>query len=99
MSSRGTTTWLATSPVTRTATACGGSSARRVPFAEIGCTKDYPGTWAEYRIYEGGYTQVMRRVGSPGAFDWAEQTPGLYEGVYRDYALGPLEHRCFTEQF
>ena len=24
--------------------------------------KDYPGAWAEYRVYEGGYTQVMRRV-------------------------------------
>jgi crotonobetainyl-CoA:carnitine CoA-transferase CaiB-like acyl-CoA transferase/predicted phosphodiesterase len=23
------------------------------PFAEVGCTKDYPGAWAEYRVYEG----------------------------------------------
>jgi predicted phosphodiesterase len=73
--------------------------ARRVPFAEIACTKDYPGAWAEYRIYEGGYTQLVRRVGAPDAFAWAERTRGLYEGVYRDYALGPLEHRCFTERF
>jgi 3',5'-cyclic-AMP phosphodiesterase len=73
--------------------------ARRVPFAEIGCTKDYPGAWAEYRVYEGGYTQVMRRVAAGDAFAWAERTRGLYEGVYRDYALGPLEQRCFTERF
>ena len=73
--------------------------ARRVPFGEIGCTKDYPGAWAEYRVYEGGYTQVMRRVTASDAFAWAERTRGLYEGVYRDYALGPLEHRCFTESF
>ncbi len=73
--------------------------ARRVPFAEVGCTKDYPGAWAEYHIYEGGYTQMVRRVAAPDAFAWAEKTRVLYEGVYRDYALGPLEHRCFTELF
>jgi len=73
--------------------------ARRVPFAEIGCTKDYPGAWAEYRIYEGGYTQVVRRAPAPDAFAWAERTRAMYEGAYRDYALGPLEHRCFTESF
>jgi Icc protein len=73
--------------------------ARGVPFVEVGCTKDYPGAWAEYRIYEGGYTQTVRRVAAPDAFSWAEKTRVLYEGVYRDYALGPLEHRCFTEVF
>ncbi len=36
-----------------------------VPFVEVACAKDYPGAWAEYRIYEGGYTQVMRRVAAP----------------------------------
>jgi 3',5'-cyclic-AMP phosphodiesterase len=73
--------------------------ARRVPFAEVGCTKDYPGAWAEYRVHEGGYAQVVRRVGVPDAFAWAERTRGMYEGAYRDYALGPLEHRCFAERF
>jgi predicted phosphodiesterase len=73
--------------------------ARGVPFAEIGCTKDYPGVWAEYRVYEGGYTQVVHRVAAPDAFSWAEHTRGMYEGSYRDYALGPLEHRCFTQRF
>jgi predicted phosphodiesterase len=73
--------------------------ARGVPFAEIACTKDYPGAWAEYRIYEGGYTQVVRRVAEPAAFDWAELTRRMFAGVYRDYALGSLVDRCFTEEF
>jgi predicted phosphodiesterase len=68
-------------------------------FGEVAAAKDYPGAWAEYRVYEGGYTQVMRRAGAPAAFAWAERTRGLYEGVYRDYALGPIEHRCFTQRF
>lgn len=73
--------------------------ARRVPFAEVGCTKDYPGAWAEYRIYEGGYTQVMRRVTAPAAFAWAERCRSMIQGLYGELVLGPLEHRCFAERF
>jgi hypothetical protein len=71
----------------------------RVPFAEVGCTKDYPGVWAEYRIYDGGYTQVMRRVTAPAAFDWAERCRFMIQGIYGELVLGPLEHRCFTVEF
>jgi predicted phosphodiesterase len=74
--------------------------ARDVPFVEIGCTKDYPGAWAEYRIYEGGYTQLYRRVTTdPVALAWAELTRAMFLGLYRDYALGPLEWRCFTQVY
>ena len=73
--------------------------ATRVPCCEIACTKEYPGAWAEYRIHEGGYSQVVRRVTAPDAFDWAERTRVIYAGLYRDYALGPLDWRCFTQRF
>jgi Icc protein len=72
---------------------------RNVPFVEVACAKDYPGAWAEYHVHEGGYTQVVRRVTAPDAFAWAEKTRGMFAGVYTDYALGPLEHRCFTQRF
>ena len=72
---------------------------RDVPFCEIACTKDYPGAWGEYRVYEGGYTQVVRRTTSAAAMAWAEKTRDMFAGLYRDYALGPVEHRCFTETF
>lgn len=75
------------------------AAARRVPFAEVACTKDYPGAWAEYRVYEGGYTQVMRRVRAPAAFDWAEECRTMIQGVYGELVLGSIEHRCFTERF
>ncbi len=65
------------------------AAARGRPFAEVGCTKDYPGAWAEYRVYEGGYTQVMRRVQAPDAFDWAERCR-FSAGPPR----GPLLHRA-----
>jgi predicted phosphodiesterase len=72
---------------------------RDVPFVEVACTKDYPGAWAEYRIYEGGYTQVMRRVSDPDACDWSETARSMIQGIYRDLVLGPIEARCFTYMF
>jgi predicted phosphodiesterase len=74
-------------------------SARDVPFCEVACTKDYPGAWAEYRVHEGGYTQVVHRVTAPAAFDWAELTRGMYLGVYGELARGALPARCFTQVF
>jgi 3',5'-cyclic-AMP phosphodiesterase len=75
------------------------AQARDVPFCEIACTKDYPGAWGEYRVYEGGYTQMVRRTSAPDALAWTEKTRGMFAGLYREYALGPLEHRCFTVLF
>ena len=74
-------------------------TARNVPITEIACVKDYPGAWAEYRVYEGGYTQVTRRIATPEAMAWTEKTRGMFAGLYRDYALGSLGDRCFTQAF
>jgi Icc protein len=70
-----------------------------VPFVEVACTKDYPGSWGEYRVYGGGYTQMVRRLSAPAAMAWSEKTRGMFGGLYRDYALGPLGDRCFTVRF
>jgi 3',5'-cyclic AMP phosphodiesterase CpdA len=75
------------------------ASARSVPFVEVACAKDYPGAWAEYRVYEGGYTQEVHRVTSPAAFDWAEATRRMYLGAYTEYARGDLAARCFSQAF
>jgi Icc protein len=73
--------------------------ARDVPFVEVACTKDYPGGWGEYRVYEGGFTQMVRRAAAPDAMAWSEKTRHMFAGLYRDYALGPLDDRCFTVRF
>ena len=73
--------------------------ARDVPIVEVACVKDYPGSWAEYRVYEGGYVQVVRRVAAPAARAWTEKTRGMFAGLYPDYALGAIEDRCFAEPF
>ena len=66
-----------------------------VPFAEVSCVKDFPGAWAEYRIYEGGALQVFRRISSPDALAWTERTKVMFAGLYESYAFGSLEDRCF----
>ena len=70
-----------------------------VPCVEVACTKDYPGAWAEYRVYEGGYTQVMRRVAAPAAREWSELGRTMIQGIYRDLVLGTIDDRCFTQLF
>lgn len=70
-----------------------------VPSVEIGCVKDFPGTWAEYRVHEGGVMQVVHRISSPEALAWSERCRFLYSdfGVdYESYALGSLADRCFV---
>ncbi|MGO9875310.1 MAG: metallophosphoesterase [Acidimicrobiia bacterium] len=74
-------------------------AARRVPIVEVACVKDYPGVWAEYRVYEGGYTQLVRRIAAPAAMAWTELTRTMFGGLYRDYALGAQPDRCFTHLF
>jgi predicted phosphodiesterase len=66
-----------------------------VPFVEVACVKDFPGTWAEYRVFEGGVLQVHRRLSSPDALSWSERCRALYGGAYPWYAFGELDDRCF----
>jgi 3',5'-cyclic AMP phosphodiesterase CpdA len=66
-----------------------------VPWVEVACVKDYPGTWAEYRVYEGGILQIHRRISSPEALRWTEQTRHMFDGAYAGYALGDIDDRCF----
>ncbi|MEO6318379.1 MAG: metallophosphoesterase [Acidimicrobiales bacterium] len=66
------------------------------PWAEVACVKDYPGTWAEYRVFDGGVLQVHRRISTPDALAWTEQTRQMFAGLYAGYAFGDLADRCFA---
>lgn len=69
------------------------------PSIEVGCVKDFPGTWAEYRVYAGGVMQIVHRISTPEALAWSERCRFLYAdfGVdYESYALGSLTDRCFA---
>lgn len=69
-----------------------------VPYVEVACVKDFPGSWAEYRVYEGGVLQVHHRISTPDALAWSEQCRGLYGNLldYVDYALGTVDQHSFA---
>jgi Icc protein len=66
------------------------------PWAEVACVKDFPGGWAEYRVFEGGVLQVFHRIRRPDALAWTERTRGMFGGLYPQYAFGSLADRCFV---
>jgi len=71
------------------------SATGEVPWVEVSATKDYPGAWAEYRVFDGGILQVLRRIADPAALAWTDRTRVMYAGLYADYAFGALADRCF----
>ena len=76
-----------------------GALRAHIPTVEIGCVKDFPGTWAEYRVHEGGVMQVVHRVSTPEALTWSNRCRHLYADFgtdYQTYAMGTLAERCFV---
>ena len=71
------------------------NATRDVPWVEVAAVKDFPGAWAEYRVFEGGILQIFRRISAPEALAWSEKTRDMYAGLYFDYAFGELSDRCF----
>lgn len=67
-----------------------------VPYVEVACVKDYPGSWAEYRVFEGGILHVHRRISAPEALAWSNRCRDIYPIDYETYALGRLEDRCLA---
>jgi len=64
--------------------------------AESGSTKDFPGTWTGYVVYEGGVLQVTRRVLAEGAMGWTEQGRRVLGGLWGVWSPGVRSHRCFS---
>jgi len=72
------------------------SATRDVPWVEVAAVKEFPGMWAEYRVYEGGILQIGHRIGHPEAMEWSEMTRNMYGGIFFDYSFGSLDDRCFV---
>jgi len=64
--------------------------------AEIGSTKDWPGTWAGYTVHEGGIMQTTRRVLEASAIEWTTRGRWVVGGLWGVWAPGLRSHRCFT---
>lgn len=63
---------------------------------EVGSTKDFPGAWAGYAVYEGGVRQVVRRVTAADCISWTEYTRRAVWGAWGIWAPGTLGDRCFS---
>lgn len=64
--------------------------------SEVGATKDYPGQWAGYEVYEGGIRQVVFRVEAPEAIGWTQMTKRALKGIWGWWSPGRLGDRCWT---
>lgn len=67
-----------------------------VVMAELGSTKDYPGTWCGYTVYEGGLVQTVHRVADREALYWTDLTSAAVGGVWGWWSPGRRRDRCFS---
>jgi hypothetical protein len=68
-----------------------------VPWIEVHCTKDYPGGWAHYRLFDdGSFRQEVRRTASERALAHSTRCRDLFRGGYRHFSSGRLEQRSFA---
>ena len=68
-----------------------------LPFVEVHCTKDYPGGFAHYRLFDDGhFRQEVFRTSSARALAHSTRCRDFFGGDYRDFALGTLANRCYA---
>lgn len=67
-----------------------------ITITEVGSTKDYPGVWAGYRVFEGGLLQTVRRTARPNVLAWTEATRRAMNGQWGRWSPGRLSDRCFS---
>jgi 3',5'-cyclic-AMP phosphodiesterase len=63
---------------------------------EVGSTKDFPGVWAGYTVYERGITQTVRRTLRPDTMRWTEYTRRAVLGIWGRWSIGTLDDRCLV---
>jgi hypothetical protein len=68
-----------------------------VPFIEVNCTKDYPGGFGHYRLFDdGSFRQQVHRTPTPRALAHSTRCATFFQGGYRRFALGSLDSRSFV---
>jgi len=67
-----------------------------VTCAEVGSTKDYPGTWAGYVVHERGMRQVVHHVSDPSVQAWLAHTRWAVGGIWGLWSPGHISDRCFA---
>lgn len=67
-----------------------------VTLTEVASTKDWPGVWAGYDVFEGGLVQTVRRTGDRSVLAWQEYSRRAVAGLWAHWSPGNLEDRCLS---
>lgn len=67
-----------------------------VVVTQVGSTKDYPGVWAGYQVFEGGLRQTVWRVSDPDCLAWTDHSRTAAFGLWEHASPGRLDARCFN---
>ncbi len=67
-----------------------------VVLTEVASTKDWPGVWAGYDIFEGGLVQTVRRTEDRAVLAWQEYSRRAVGGLWADWSPGRLDDRCLS---
>lgn len=70
-----------------------------VAVSEVGSTKDYPGQWAGYTVYEGAIAQTVRRISAPDVIAWTEISGRALGGLWRHWSPGRLADRSWVHEW
>lgn len=67
-----------------------------VTLTEVASTKDWPGVWAGYEVFEGGLIQSVRRISDRSVMAWQEYSRRAVAGLWAGWSPGALDDRCLS---
>jgi len=67
-----------------------------VTLTEVASTKDWPGVWAAYDVFEGGLVQTVRRTSDRSVLAWQEYSRRAVAGLWAGWSPGRLDDRCLS---
>ena len=67
-----------------------------VTLTEVASTKDWPGVWAGYDVFEGGLIQTVNRTQDRSVLAWQEYSRRAVAGLWAHWSPGRLEDRCLS---
>ncbi|MCA1727668.1 MAG: metallophosphoesterase, partial [Actinobacteria bacterium] len=71
----------------------------RMPFVEVGPSKEYPAGYSMLRVFEGGFIREWFPADCAFCDRWRETTRGEYFALYPLYTTGSLCDRNFVHRF
>lgn len=66
-----------------------------VPLVEVASPNEFPGAWAEYRVYSDGIMQIGHRLRDPEAHMWMERSRWTQKGFMQVFAQRDVRESCF----